>query len=265
MLFSCTAISFRSQTRILWYVTFIYCCILQVSDTDTVVCYFHILLYPSGLRHGYCGMFFSCTAVSFMSQTRILWYVIFMYCSILQVSDTDTVVCYFNVLRYPSCLRRGYCGMLFSCTAVSFRSQTRILWYVTFIYYCILQVSDTDTLVRYFHVLLYPSGLRHGYCGMLLSYTVVSFRSQTRILWYVIFMYGASCNFKITNILNITVQIVIFFFVYCQIPLVSAAYSMTYYCRTVLNRPHVTYLPSSNCTSCRPQWPHYLRRGFATA
>jgi hypothetical protein len=107
MLLSYTAVSFRFQTLVLWYVIFVYYCVIHVSDTDTVVCYFHILLYPLGLRHGYCGMLFSYTAISFRSQTRLLWYVIFIYCCILQVSDTDTVVCYFHILLYPSGIRHG--------------------------------------------------------------------------------------------------------------------------------------------------------------
>jgi hypothetical protein len=159
---------------VLWHFTFVYFCIQQVSDTGTVACYFRILLYPAGFRQWYCGMLLSYTSVSSRFQTLVLWHVTFVYFCIQQVSDTGTVACYFRILLYPAGFRDWYCGMLLSYTSVSSRFQTMVLWHVTFVYWGILQFSNTCTVLVYFRTMLYPPDFRHLASGMLLSYTDVS-------------------------------------------------------------------------------------------
>ena len=121
MLCAYTPVSCRFQTLVQWHVIFVYCCILQVSDPGTVICYFYILLYlqvsdsvtvvcyfdillySSGFRPWYCVCYFD-----------ILLY--------LHVSDPVSVVCYFDILFYPSDFRHLPSCTLLPHTAVS-------LWY----------------------------------------------------------------------------------------------------------------------------------------
>jgi len=226
MLCAYTPVSCRFQTLVQWHVIFVYCCILQVSDPVTMVCNFGILFYPSGFRPCYCGMLFWYTVVSFRFQTLLLWYAILIYCYILQVSDPGTVICYFDILLYPSGFRPRYCGIFFWYTIVSFRFQTLLLWHVILIYCCILQVSDPGTVICYFGILLCPSGFRPCYCGVLFWYTVVSFRFQTLVLWYVIFIY--CCIFRFQTLLQWYVILI-----YCCILQVSdpgTVYVILIYC-----------------------------------
>jgi hypothetical protein len=92
MLLSYSSLSWKFQALIHWRVTFAHFCTLQVSNTDPMACYFHIRLYPSGFRNWSCGMLLSYTSVPCRFQTLVHWRVIFVYCCILQISDTCPAV-----------------------------------------------------------------------------------------------------------------------------------------------------------------------------
>ena len=166
-----------------------------------MACYFLTLLYPAGFTHWSSGMLLSYTSVPCRFQTLVHWHVTSVHFCILQISNTGPVACYFRTLLYPAGFKNWSTGMLFSYTSVPWRIHTLVLWHVTSVHFCTLQVSNTGPLACYFRTLLYPGGFTHWSCGMLFSSTSVSFRFQT-----------------LAQLCNISVH--------CCISLVSAAYSM---------------------------------------
>jgi hypothetical protein len=204
MLLSYTSVFFMYQTPVLSNVTFVYFCILQVWNTITVACYFRILLYLADFRQWYCGMLLSYTSAFFKIQTMVLRHVTFVHFCILQVTDTGTVECYFRILLYTAGFRHCYCGMLLSYTFVFSKLQTLLLCHVTLVYFYMLHVSDTVIVECYFGILLYPVGLGHCYCGMLLSYTSVSCSFETLLKWYVILVYFCISMFQTLLLWHVT-------------------------------------------------------------
>ena len=135
------------------------------------------------------GMLLSYAALSFRFQTLVQWHVTFVHFWFLQFSDPGNVACYFLTLLYPAGFKHWSTGMLLPYTSVSFRFQTLVEWHVTFVHFCILQVSKTGPMACYFCTLLYPAGSKHWSSGMLLPYTSVPCRFQKLVHWHVIFVH----------------------------------------------------------------------------
>jgi hypothetical protein len=129
----------------------------KASEASTVP----LTLRSSWLDNLPTDMLISYISVSCSFQTLVQWYVIFVYFCILQFSDTGPVACYFRTLLCPAVFRHWSSDILYSYTSVSCSFQTLVQWRDTFVHFCILQFSDTDTLICYFRILLYPAGFRH--------------------------------------------------------------------------------------------------------